>query len=76
MLPIICYVWLSVIIMMDLVGVTYCIHPAVLSDRHVWLPWGNCPPVRQELAGKALRLLAGVDRLHLGYIHYTYNIIQ
>ena len=34
----------------DLVGVTYCIHPAVLSNRHIWLPWDNCPPARQELA--------------------------
>ena len=39
-----CYVWLSVIMTMDLVGVTYCIHPAVLSNRLVWLPWENCPP--------------------------------
>ena len=67
-----CYVWLSVIMTMDLVGVTYCIHPAVLSNRLVWLPWDNCPPVRQELAGKALRLLAGggpiTFRLHSLYI--------
>ena len=66
-----CYVWLSAI-KMDSVGVTYCIHPAVLSNRLVWLPWDNCPPVRQELAGKALRLLAGggpiTFRLHTLYI--------
>ena len=44
-----CYVWLSVIMTMDLVGVTWWIHPAVLSDGHVWSPWDKCPPARQEL---------------------------
>ena len=66
-----CYVRLSVIMTMDLVGVTWCFHPAVLSDRHVRLPLDNFPPARQELVGKHLQLLAGVDQLHLRYIHTT-----